>query len=33
MDWLPAVSAGTDPMFMYMNGYLFVYLFITVLFL
>lgn len=28
MDWLPVVSAGTDPMFTYMNGYLFVCLFI-----
>lgn len=24
MDWLPVVSAGTDPMFMYTNRYLFV---------
>lgn len=28
MDWLPAVSAGTEPMFTYTNGYLFIYLFI-----
>lgn len=33
MDWLPAVSAGTDPMFMYTNGYVFIYLFIMVIIL
>lgn len=32
MDWLPVVSAGTDPMFTYTNGYLFVDLFTMVMF-
>lgn len=32
MDWLSVVSAGTDPMFTYTNGCLFVYLFTMVIF-